>query len=572
MNNVTFDAKDFDNYGKYGFVKVDENSILFSIKKLGIEGKHRRFLESNFSDVSKCYYKAMEFDSGAVATRRRKLSNFLKSVYDQNDMDVCLLMIKSASYYIDQGLDEYDIISRILKSVLPGAGYSKRLNGEGRYIWEIDDRKKFNRGIGKAFVLTYINNKFDKDATWAYVKKHCYLKDGIWNYKTDRSRTIIEKTFLNYFRHGGIIVKEMNLTEPKEFKAFIPFNKIYDEEGNAWDSLEKEVKKSSHPVIQGIASTANVDRDYERVSKNFIDKMQKTGKGLPILDNTHYASKAMDTIGVVVDTGGDEETFKVKVRLMKPEDSSQVDYILKQMKTGITYGFSVGGRITKVFREFREDIGKEVYVLDDGELFHIALTTQPANSDTLSVAMSKSLDLKKVSVKRDTEYKHSSRLAKSEPAIEDIDVEKLPEIAFPSNSSRTEVYKDYPHHFINDKGMLFLHEGMALKSYAKAVQDKAPESVLNHFATHLQCIGLGKKISEFKAIAESIDSMGEVKQVADNLEKELVSFFVTVNTVGNLQNSTEDKMKILSKIISDMSTKISNILEPITEKEESNES
>jgi len=257
-------------------------------------------------------------------------------------------MIKGIAYNCNELVEE-EIVELVTKLYLPTAGYFKKIVS-GRYIWDIDDKKRFNKGIGKAFVIAYINSNFNKDATWKYIKQHCYLKDGIWCYKSNRNKETVEKTFLSYFKDGGKILKEVILKEPKNFEGFISFGKLLTEDGEDFLSLTKEIAKDKHPILHGTASTTGIDREDERTSKNFIAKMKRTGKGLPLTDNTHFPSKAEQVIGVVKETGGSEDTFDIKAKLMTPEDSDAVDFIIKQMKTGIDYGLSIGGKITKIYR------------------------------------------------------------------------------------------------------------------------------------------------------------------------------------------------------------------------------
>jgi len=560
MQDIHFKPINGD-YSSYGFIKVAEDKLLFSLLKYDHPKEWKNFVTENFEDFAKAQYYAMYFDYNNPSSRRRKLSNFIKSIFDQKNSDVALIMIKSIAHKCDK-LEEEEIVKFVTQVSLPTAGYFKKMIN-GRYLWDIDDKKRFNKGIGKAFVITYINNKFDKDETWKYIKKHCYLKDDIWCYKSNRNKEIIEKTFLSYFKNGGKILKEVILKEPKKFEGFIKLGKILTEDGEDFLSLEKEIADSKHPVLYGTASTTNIDREDERVSKNFIAKMQRTGKGLPLTDNTHYPQESKQTIGVVKESGGDEENFNIKAKLMKPSDSPAVDFIIKQMKTGINYGLSIGGKITKVFREFSDEMKKEIFVLDDGELFHICLTTQPANADTLGVAIGKALsecEKENPSEKEILTFKHSSKLSKSEP--ENVDIDKLPDIAFPQEYSTKKVHKDYPHHFVTDKDMLFLHSGLLLKVFAEAISKKAPEYVLNHLATHLQVIGMQGKIDEIKKAVVAVESMDKVKQVTDELTVELKQFFDSIKSVSKLQTET-GKDKIIGKIVGDVSTKISDILKPL---------
>jgi hypothetical protein len=564
--------KDIGNidYGKYGFVKVATTQLLFSPRKLGLSVECKAFVDKNFESFGRCYYAAMVNDSHKSSSRRRRLINFIKSIYDQDDKDVALLMIKALEYFLDK-LPEEELIGKIVKEVLPNAGYYKTTNSDNRYVWEIDDRKKFIKGIGKAFVITYINNRFDKDATWKYVKKHCFLKNGTWYYKNDKSEEIIEKTFLTYFKHGGIIVKEITLKEPKQFTAFIPFGKIVDDEGNDFSTLDKEAAKEKHPIIKGTASTTSVDREDERASKSFVEKMKRTGKGLPLTAETHQPDSPEKTVGVITKTGGDEDNFNIEGRLMKPSKSKMVSYILEQIATGISYGLSVGGRITKVFREYNEDLKKEALVIEDGDIYHVALTTQPANAETFGVAIRKSISEELNSSRLESgtlTYKHSSRLAKEAPAIDTIKTNDLPDIAFPSDINRKNIFKKYPHHFVSDKGMLYLHRDMLVKSFVQSIQDSADPAAINHLATHLQVIGLSKKIDELKNLSESIETISMIKQISGELEAELTEFFKTVTSVAQLQTGIDEKKNILKNVVTDVSTRLSEILEPLKEDKE----
>jgi hypothetical protein len=559
------EIKDID-YHKYGFIKVDTNHLLFSPKILKLDKKNREFVEKHFSDFSDIYYKSMQLDSYGDICRKRKLYNFVNSIYDQNSDLAKLVMVKGITHGIKNNLKEDGIVDKIIREILPNSGFFKKLV-DRRYIWEIDEKKKFQKGIGKAFVITYINNNFNKDETWKYIKKFCYLNnDNIWCYKNENSEKIIEKTFFNYFKDGGIIVKTVNMQEPTQFNAFITFDKVVDEDGNDYFSLSKEARQDKYPFIKGVASTTKIDREDERCSKSFIGKMKRTAKGLPILDNTHYASGAEDTIGVITKTTGDAETFELEARLMKPEDSNAVDYIIKQMKTGIRYGFSIGGRISKVFREFNEKLKKEIWVLDDGELFHVALTTQPANPETLGVAISKSLgSIKNTSGK--VSYNHNSKLAKQSPKIEEVKIKELPRMAFPIGRDKEEIYKQYPHHFVNDKGVMYLHEDLVIKSYSEAVNDNAPECVLNHLRTHLQVIGLSKKVEELNNLSDTVEKIGMVKEVTVEVSDEINEFVSTLKTVTEMKVDVESKKKILSKVVKDVSTKLSNVLNQLKEED-----
>lgn len=545
------------NPAKYGFVQIAPNDMIFSSKTLTDDPDWKVFVDAHFEDFSDSYYYAMQCDVTGSKSRKRKVYNLLQSIFDQETTDPALLMVKAVARYRG-GMEEQDIVGKVISEILPYGGYTKSLNASNRYIWKLSDKKRFKKGVGRAFISTYIDSSFEKDIAWKMVKKHCYLKDGIWIYKNDRVRDIIEKTFLSYFNAKGVIVDEVILHEQKDFSGFVTFGKVVTEDGEDFLSLAKEVQQEKHPIIVGIASTTEPDREDERVSKSFLDKMKRTGKNLPITDNTHYASKAESVIGVVKETGGSDETFEIKAKLMKPSDSKAVAFIIKQMQTGIKYGLSVGGRVTKVFREFNEKMKKEIYVLDDGELFHIALTTQPANPETLGVAIGKSVTGKTIA----RDIKHNSRMAKNAPSEESVSAMILPDVAYPRDYKDGKVFKDYPHHFIAPStGSLYLHKEMVTKAFAKAVEAQAPESVLNHLRTHLQIIGLEDQIETIESISKITEGLSNHTTVVENLTKELGDFFGIVRKVMDTSATAEMKKTLLAPAIAEASQSISKICE-----------
>jgi len=570
-NKVTFEfiedsPVDFSNYG---FSRVSAKELLFSYKKITSKANVKKFYQKNFEAVSKLYYKAYELDTTESLSRKNRLLNILKSIDDQTHMDVPLLIIYALKEFMNK-IDEQELVVKIIKEILPNAGFSKALTDKHRYVWSVNKNKKFKKGIGKAFVINYIKNKFDADMTYKWLKKVCYLKDGLWNYKSIKSKNEVEKYFEDFLKHGGICMEEKEIKDKdSEFEAFLPLGKEA-----VTTLLKTSSSEDGFPIIKGIASTTNVDREDERVSKNFIKQMKKTAKGLPITDNTHYVSSSKETIGVVTKSSGTKDTFEIEARLMKRADSQEVDFILKQIETGIKYGFSIGGRINKVYREFNEELQKEIYVLDEGDLYHITLTTQPANADTFAEAITKCISKKNKiskSVETDeertiTDYKHNSLLHKElEP--EKVNIQAIPEMAFPKNRETGEVYKNYPHHFI-DNGVMYLHKGMLESALQKAVQENADKLVITHLTNHLNVIGLSKKAAEITAIAEEIDRFEEVQDAAKELSVVLKAFFEEVKTFQNLGNA--EKMKAVKKSINKFGDEVEMLISKI-EKEEKND-
>lgn len=558
------------NASRYGFTQVN-NNLIFTLYK-NVNDLWKNFILKNFEDFSFCYYKAMEFDAIYDKSRKRKLLTFLKSIFDQNNMDVSLVMVKAITYFLKNDVDEFNIIENIIKDILPNCCFIKKCIG-GKYIWDVDPAKKFKLGIGKVFVLNYINNNFDKDATWKFIKKHCFYKNGVWVYKDGKAKEVINESVKNYLKSGGILVEEK--LDSQKFEAFIPLKLLNkDVSGSARFTLEKSVGDGKRVYLKGIASTTGVDRDDERVSTNFIKKMKDVAVGLPIFVKSHRPSEIEDTIGVITDTYGDENEFGIEAKLMKAEDNENVAKIIKQLDDDILYGFSVGGKITKAFREFNETLKKEVMVIDDGELYHVLLTNQPANGETFAETISKSLNKDnnaesgREKLDKMYQYKHSSRLHKEEVDADSIDKSALPDTAYPINHQTKEVSKDYAHHFVSND-VLYLHKGLLIQAYNKAVKDKAPEHIVNHLRTHLQIIGLDKQVEEMQNIIDHLENLDDVQGVLNSLVTELTPFFKAINSVRKLNAGIDDKKKMLKHTIDEVSTKIETILSQLDVEDES---
>lgn len=568
MERDSVDFKYIPNidYEHYGFIRNDDK-LIFSVYKAHSDAKWREFIKVNFEDFAKVYYTCMYIDANSDRNRKRKLSTFVKSIYDQDNLLVSLLMIKAVSFYMNN-TDEDKVIDIIVKQVLPNAGFKKTIEG-GRYIWKIDDRNKFQKSIGKAFVINYINSNFDKDAVWTWLKKFCYRNnDGTWVYKNPTRKGKFLEAVKPFLKNGGIIVDDK---VDSKFDAFIPLSILNkDATGISRFVLEKEIDGKRTFFVKGVASNTEVDRDNERVSENFIKSMKNEAVGLPLLANSHYTNNMDDTIGVVQKFSGDVKTFEVEARLEDPDKNPNVQKFLNKQEIGIRYGFSVGGRITKAFREFNDKLKKEIVVLDDGNLYHILLTNQPANQTTFAEAIAKSLDSRIVEDRNENNIdkmyavKHRSAMRKEEPEINDVikSVSDLPDTAFPINHKNHEVCKDFPHHYMYD-GKLYLHKQLLISQYKEAVQKEAPSFVRNHLMNHLYTIGLNKMVKEIEVIRDSMENLDEVRELTESISSDLKELFKAVNSVKKLRSTNEEKMGILKNVISDVSTKISETLDSI---------
>lgn len=185
----------------------------------------------------------------------------------------------------------------------------------------------------------------------------------------------------------------VNNTKDKGFfKAFIP---LIDQSGQNI-IIEKEVGGIKRKYLQGTASNTQVDKEDERVTKNFIRKMKDGALGLTVFsEHEHHLDK---TIGYVEEVGGDEDNFVVTTALepeydpeKNPTGNEIVTKVLKKLNHGIKLGYSIGGRVTKVRKVYDEDVKKDIVELDDGDIFEVTVTAMPAGKDTFVNPIIKSM-------------------------------------------------------------------------------------------------------------------------------------------------------------------------------------
>jgi len=560
---LVYPYTDNSNYQKYGFLDVD-NGLIFSSYFIKAKDEiWRSFIVSNLRQIGDAYWLAMNLDNTLVRNRTRKLSTFLRHMWVQEDTNVVHIML-SAVNLLNDSYNESDLIGKIINDILPNAGYKKH-HIDSKYIWKFKLRNVFDIGINKLFVMKYISNRFDKDATWKEIKKYCYLKDGKWRCKNNIMKQQVNETISSYLKNGGIVV-ETNVD--LEFSTFIPLSKSATKEGTLEiDSYLAKSDDGKKYRIQGVASDTSEDTDEERITENFISAMKKQVIGLPLKVGSHFGQDLDSTVGVITGKGGTSDKLYIEGELQPPEDNINTKKIMDKMKIGIKYGFSIFGKVTRLYREVDKKTGKEMIHLDDGVLSHILITDQPANKNTFAQGIFKSLDMQKIrGVKRDVsvdggnDYKHNSNLSKSEPAIDELG--ELPVQAYPIEYSTGTVEKEFPHHYIQN-GQLYLHKGMLLKSYLKAKKDAANNFVIQHLLNHIHVVGLTKTISDLENIKTGIDDIQEVQGKLSELSVVLKGLADSVTAVKKLHNTKEEKMKIVAPVISDVAQKISAIMERV---------
>lgn len=179
----------------------------------------------------------------------------------------------------------------------------------------------------------------------------------------------------------------INTSEDKGFfKSFIPLSvdngkiKVFEKE---FDGIKKK-------YLRGIASNTLIDKEDERMSKNFIEKIKQSAMGLNVFsEHDHNIDK---TVGFIDSVGGDSDNVILDVSLEDENENLIVKNVLNKIKHGTKIGYSIGGRILKAKKYFDDAANKWIKEIEDGEIYEISLTAMPAGEGTWVEPIQKSLN------------------------------------------------------------------------------------------------------------------------------------------------------------------------------------
>lgn len=138
--------------------------------------------------------------------------------------------------------------------------------------------------------------------------------------------------------------------------------------------------------FEGVASTTSVDTQKERTSDNCIKSMAAQ-TGLDLFPE--HKRIAGTELGATVEHEVNAGALVVKGELF--DDNPQAVRIYNRMAAGKSYGLSIGGKVKAAHWELAKT-GERIRVLDDIDLNHIAITDNPANTDTWTAIIAKSAD------------------------------------------------------------------------------------------------------------------------------------------------------------------------------------
>lgn len=168
--------------------------------------------------------------------------------------------------------------------------------------------------------------------------------------------------------------------------------------------IEKAVATETEKelIIEGVASTTNIDHDNERMSKEALDAMVNiiNEKGVPL--RVEHSKSQNAIIGDVFKGWVDErQQLHIQARLDKSHPvSGPLHHSMKDL--GKKMGFSVGGLVKRAMREFSEQKGKLIKTFYDVELKEVSVTPRPANYDSWAVAKSMAKDEVEAEAMRET--------------------------------------------------------------------------------------------------------------------------------------------------------------------------
>ncbi|MGC9319026.1 MAG: HK97 family phage prohead protease [Armatimonadota bacterium] len=166
------------------------------------------------------------------------------------------------------------------------------------------------------------------------------------------------------------------LEGPGSFAVTMPLAKV-------WEDEDGEMR------FEGVASSTSLDRQQERMTRNAIKKMTEQ-TGLDVLPS--HTAGPLEELGSVEEAWADNDQFRVAGRLDKSNPRAR--RLFEKVLGGRRYGLSVGGRVTKAFWRYDDEVGKQIRFIDDVKLDHVAVCRPEAaaNPDTYLSVLAKAAE------------------------------------------------------------------------------------------------------------------------------------------------------------------------------------
>lgn len=384
----------------------DKESVENRLKKIGYElvnGQYKKSiftenwakesLKSNSSVVrywnvleDLLSYHYAELESGVKKNNQKfvEIINELIKDFSEDAKHIAIYAFRKSKQLGNDDRKSFKYVIEMLRN----AGFVKDSDGNLIRRGNIAD---LAYGLNRVWLDKYIENDFDNNKTWDYIKKIAYhnKEKNTWfpkcntKWQKENCMNQIKEALRKALQNGQSIPVKID----KKFKCFIPisFEKRKDAEGNTFIKINEH---NGTKFLIGTASNTKIDKEGDRMMPSFIKKMQDTAKNLPVFEDHRHDIE--HSLGFVAETGGNDDNFDISVALEKEND--RVLRLLKKIEHGTPIGFSIGGSIFEAEKVFDSIVNKEVMNIIDGEINEVSITAFPAgNFDTLPVAVTKAL-------------------------------------------------------------------------------------------------------------------------------------------------------------------------------------
>lgn len=138
-------------------------------------------------------------------------------------------------------------------------------------------------------------------------------------------------------------------------------------------------------IVEGLATTTNVDHDQERMSPEAIKAMEDeiNKNGVPLI--SEHSKEWDGVLGHVFKAWVDERN-QLHVQAELDKDMSKSKDLYTALKKGAQLGLSIAGIVKKAGLEMVEGIGKKCKTFYDVLLKEVSVTNRPSNFDTWLIA------------------------------------------------------------------------------------------------------------------------------------------------------------------------------------------
>jgi len=174
-----------------------------------------------------------------------------------------------------------------------------------------------------------------------------------------------------------IIIEKACVSERGEIQTVI----VKDSKGN----VVSEEKLPEHMIVEGLASTTNVDHDEEKMAPEALKAMVDCIKNGGVQLRSEHSKDWDGKLGNVYDGWLDDRgQFHIKAELNR--DMSKAVDLYRALKKGAQLGLSIAGVVKRAGLEMAEALGRKVKTFYDVLLKEVSVTNRPSNFDTWLVA------------------------------------------------------------------------------------------------------------------------------------------------------------------------------------------